>query len=222
MPIPTSNIDAPSVTAVFSSAYLGNVRYYAAMLSNGGMVSIDPHERITRQSWMHNHCRIVGANGVQVLTVPVEHLGTAPILMRDLRIAKHGNWQRVHWGALFSAYGKTPFFEYAEDDLRAIYDRQFDWLIDFNMALHEMVVEFLDLPLCTTFNSIDDNYGIDWRGFIGGKKADTVKEITNIPYYNIWSERHGFIPSLSIIDLMMNCGRESIFILNNMLNTVLI
>lgn len=218
MPTPTNNT---ATTALFSSAYLGNVRYYAAMLAAGGKIAVDANEKIGRHSWMHNHCRIVGANGVQTLTIPVEHIDidTGNILMRDLPIAEHGNWRRIHWGALFSAYGKTPFFEYFQDDLHTIYQRPYKWLIDFNMAMHEAVVEFLDLPITTVKHTEPIT---DWRGKVGGKNHDAITSIADKPYYNIWSERHGHIPALSIIDLLSNCGRESIFTLLEMLNSSLI
>lgn len=222
MPIPISSTGVDGQLAVFSSAYLGSVRYYAAMLSVHGKVVIDTEESIGKNSWMHNHCRIVGANGVQTLAVPVEHVGNrhgGEILMRDLRISEHGDWRRVHWGALFSAYGKTPFFEYAEDDLKAVYDRHDKWLVDFNMALHEVVVDFLDLPVASVAAPVAGVPTSDWRGLIGGKKPDNVEFVADVPYYNIWASRHGHVSGLSIIDLLMNCGRESLFVLLDMLKT---
>lgn len=224
MPTPINNNNA--TTRVFDSAYMGNVRYYAAMLAAGGNVAIDADERIGKNAWMHNHCRIMGANGPQVLTVPVVHTDArCGILMRDLCIAEHGDWRRVHWGALFSAYGKAPFFEYVADDLKAVYDCHHKWLIDFNMALHNVIVEFLDLPISTAtghFNKCSDATIDDWRGKVGGKRPDSEKSIIDVPYYNIWNTKHDFMPALSIIDLLMNCGRESIFVLLKMLNTILI
>lgn len=223
MPIPTN--DNPNAV-LFGTAYLGSVRYYAALLRAGSNAVIDTGERVGRHSWMHNHCRIMGANGLQLLTVPVEHIdAVGGLTVRDLRISAHGDWKRVHWGAIFSAYGKTPFFEYAEDDLRAVYDREYKWLIDFNMALHSMVVDFLDLPIVA--KAVDCGSGvvvgaIDMRGKIGGKKRDTVDWIADVPYYSVWGDRHGFVPGLSILDLLMNCGRESLFILHKMLNGILI
>lgn len=224
MPTPINNQHSQAV--LFSSAYLGSVRYYAALLRAGANAIIDTGERIGRHSWMHNHCRIMGANGLQLLTVPVEHVDSAGgLLVRDLRISAHGDWRRVHWGAIFSAYGKAPFFEYAEDDLRAVYDHDYKWLVDFNVALHGMVVDFLDLPItvavadCTAMSS---SCAIDLRGRIGGKKHDADDGIVDVPYYSVWDERHGFVPSLSIIDLLMNCGREAVFVLHKMLNGILI
>ena len=141
-------------------------------------------------------------------------------------------------GAQGNAPGKSPditfawlsdvhlnSFAYAEDDLRAVYDHDYKWLVDFNVALHGMVVDFLDLPITAAVAdcaAMSSSCAIDLRGRIGGKKHDADDGIVDVPYYSVWDERHGFVPSLSIIDLLMNCGREAVFVLHKMLNGILI
>ena len=145
---------------------------------------------------------------------PVGHLN-------DVKISEHGDWRRVHWGALFSAYGKSPFFEYISDELQSIYENHnLDNLVDFNKAIHNLVVDFLDLPLDVTFTtelpSIDD-YTRDFRGKVGVNKPDNLSFLQNQTYWQVWQERHGFSPDLSIFDLLMNQGREAIFTLKKMI-----
>lgn len=193
---------------IFSLAYAGSVNYYAAMLGCES-VSIDAEERRIKTPWECHHCRIVGANGPQVLTIPIvkPHFGSdTPV--RDLEISEHGDWRRIHWGALFSAYGKSPFFDYIASDLQAIYSRGDKWLIDFDMAVHNIVVDFLDLPI--TMGSETSVDAIDFRGKVGTKN---VCDSTMVQYWQVWQERYGFQPDMSIFDLLMNCGREAIFIL---------
>ncbi len=205
--------------ALFSSAYAGSVRYYAAMLACSKAVGFDGSERVGHHSWIHNHCRIVGANGVQALAIPVEKPSARCYTVRDMRISEHGDWRRIHWGAIFSAYGKSPFFEYIATDLQALYERGDHWLLDFNTALHELIVDFLALPIKTenVGNGSTDIAAVDdFRGRIGEKKPDGIIGINDEEYYQIWAPKHGFIPDLSIIDLLMNTGRESIFTLLDM------
>ena len=208
----------------FGSAYMGSVRYYAALMAAGNGV-VDAVQHIGKHSWKHNHCRILGANGIQTLAVPIEKCSGLDhrLAMRDLKISEHGDWRRIHWGAIFSAYGKTPFFEYIEDDLKRVYDRADKWLLDFNMSLHEVICQFLDLPVTLSIAEIgmssDVPGNIDFRESVGGKYHDGITAINDVPYYNIWSARHGFIPDLSILDLLMNNGRESIFTLLEMTKT---
>lgn len=221
----------PTGSAIFSSAYAGSVDYYAAMCRCGS-VTIDPSEKVDKHSWIHNHCCIIGPNGRQTLAIPVEHAThSAQCVVREMRIAEHGGWRRVHWGAIFSAYGRTPFFEYIAPELQALYARGDHWLWDFNIELHELIVDFLDLPITTvvpknstasaetkvenkaeTMTELNVE-GVDFRPFCHEIcKADSgmAEQCKSRPYYQIWTDRFGFVPGLSILDLLMNMGREAI------------
>ena len=207
---------------LFSLAYAGSVRYYAAMLACKDVV-VSIGDRRSKMSWNTNHCNLVGANGKQTLTLPIlKPIGEPQRTLNDVKISEHGDWRRVHWGALFSAYGKSPFFEYISDELQSIYENHnLDNLVDFNKAIHNLVVDFLDLPLDVTFTtelpSIDD-YTRDFRGKVGVNKPDNLSFLQNQTYWQVWQERHGFSPDLSIFDLLMNQGREAIFTLKKMIS----
>lgn len=205
-------------TGVFSSAYAGSVRYYAAMLACRNVLVYSSEHR-HKTPWCAHHCRVVGANGEQTLTLPLVRPadGMSQPLNR-VEISEHGDWRRTHWGAIFSAYGKSPFFEYIADDLRAIYENhELKNLFDFNTAIHSLIVDFLDLPVDIRFIDEIPDEAIDFRGKTGGAKADRLDFVQDIPYWQVWQERHGFNPDLSILDLLMCHGRESIFILQDML-----
>lgn len=106
--------------AVAQSAYLGSVRYYAAMMQ-AQSVAIDGSMTGIPALWAHNHCRLSGANGIQQLVIPVDRANyNSRTPMRDIVVSNHGDWRHLHWGAMFSAYGKSPFFEYVADDLERI------------------------------------------------------------------------------------------------------
>ncbi len=191
-------------------AYGGSVRYYASMLATNTPISFDLDATKLSKLRIHNHLRIAGANGEHTLTIPlIKPQGKDITPLRDIKISSHGDWERIHWGAIFSAYGKSPFFEYIENDLHSLYFNRSNWLVEFDIALHQMIVDFLDLPIITVspdaecailMPSMDDNY----------------HGITDVEYYQGWKHRHGFIPGLSILDMLMNVGRESIVYLNRM------
>lgn len=207
---------------VFSLAYAGSIRYYAAMLvCKKAIISVG--EKRNKMSWCSSHCNIIGANGIQTLTLPlIKPIGGVQELLSDVVISEHGDWRRVHWGALFSAYGKSPFFEYIADDLQSIYENHdINNLVEFNKAIQNLIIEFLDLPIHVTFSQeqpfIDENIK-DFRGKVGENKQDNLFFIQNQTYWQVWQERHGFKPDMSIFDLLMNQGRESIFTLRKMIN----
>ena len=196
-----------------------SVRCYAAAIKSGTLL-IDLNERCLPLRHSHHRYRIDGPNGVQTLTVPlVGSTNNMMTPMKDVLISEHGDWRRLHWGALFSAYGRSPYFDYAADDLSRVIHGSQRYLHEFNRQLHEVIVEFMDLPITTSYLSLDvkpDADAVDLRGRIGMKKPDTLA-IANVPYSQMWMpSRQGFEPGLSILDLMMNMGREGIFTLIEM------
>lgn len=205
-------------TGVFSLAYAGSVRYYAAMLACRRVV-VHTAERRKKTPWCAHHCRVIGANGEQTLTLPLVKPASGAV--NTLEISEHGDWRRTHWGAVFSAYGKSPFFEYIADDLEAIYnDTSITILADFNIAIHRLVIDFLDLPIDVEY--VDElpemSEGVvDLRGKVGMSSADGLDWIADESYWQVWQDRHGFRPDQSIFDLLMTNGREALFILERMI-----
>lgn len=202
-----------------------------------GTVIIDADERHLPLRHSHHRYCIDGPNGMQKLTVPlVGETDNMATPMREVRISEHGNWRRLHWGALYSAYGRTPYFDHIAPDLEAIIiNGHQTHLLELNTQLQQLIVDFMDLPI--TFNAQgllnaqcpsakhgrNSQFSIpnsqlkieDLRGKIEGKKGDDLP-IADVPYYQVWAMRHGFVPHLSILDLLMNEGREGIFTLMQM------
>ena len=121
-----------------STTYFGTVQWYKR-LCQPEQVWIERWESFQKQT-LRNRCLIASANGVQALTVPVEH-SAGNCLVKDVRISDHGNWRHLHWNALRSAYGKSPFFDYYEDDLHPFFENinpnRWAYLFDFNEANRE-------------------------------------------------------------------------------------
>ena len=157
---------------------------------------------------------IATTNGLQALTVPIEKPAQDKCLMRDVRISDHGNWRHLHWNALCSAYGESPFFEFYVDDLRPFFERKYAFLYDFNMAITECMCSLLDIQPCL---KPTDEYakGVpnDFRDAIRPKHPLPDAAFTPQPYYQVYARKHGFLPNLSILDLLFNMGNEAIFYL---------
>ena len=194
-----------------------SVRCYAAALHPGTLL-VDVDERRLPLRHSHHRYRIDGPNGVQTLTVPL--VGSTNNMMtplRDVLISEHGDWRRLHWGALFSAYGRSPYFDYVADDLSRVIHGTQRYLHEFNSQMHALIVDFMDLPLTTRYGVGGDlPAGVaDMRGHIAMKRADKLP-LRDVPYYQMWGGNQGFQPDLSILDLMMNMGREGVFTLLDM------
>ena len=196
----------------------GDVRCYAAMVKAGEVV-IDATERHLPLRHSHHRYVIDAPNGAVTLTVPlVGSTNAMPVMMRDVLVSEHGNWRHLHWGALFSSYGKSPYFDFVATELQhIIIDGRQQCLLDLNMALHNLIVDFMDLPITTRVAYSDEEIAaaiaggvLDLRGKIGGKRCDALP-IDDVPYYQMWTSRRcTFQPRLSILDLLMNEGREGI------------
>lgn len=267
-------------TILLSSTYFGPVQWYQKL--NRHRCVIEQHDNFVKQTY-RNRCVIASANGPQTLTVPTERYDGLKCPMRDIRISDHGNWRHLHWQALVSAYGETPFFEYYADDLRPYFEeRRWDYLLDFNLDIMHTLCSLLDvrptLSLSDHYITTDaptaahaapttahatatattggsDSMGeeaelnaesklfgeakgagsvdgearlnaesklfeeakgagsnfIDLRDAIRPKRPLPDSEFDSRPYYQVRAARHGFLPNLSVLDLLFNEGPEGIF-----------
>lgn len=195
-----------------SSAYLAPVEYYT-VLAAAGNVWIEQFDSYEKQTY-RNRCHIATSNGIMSLTIPVEKKSGEKVLMRDVRISEHNDWQMHHWRSIEAAYNSSPFFEYYADDIRPFYEQKWEFLLDFNMQLQYTVSGLLDiqpeLHLTTAFGETEGN-AEDMRNRFHPKRNEN--NVLSIPYYQVFEQRFGFIPGLSIIDLLFNMGNESQLIL---------
>ena len=195
-----------------STAYLGPVQYYCKLFSFD-TVMMETNENYLKQTY-RNRCMIATTNGIQSLAIPVENPQTDKILIRDIRISEHGNWRHLHWHALMSAYGMSPFFEYYSDDFAPFYEQKFQFLFDLNEQLQMTVCQLLaiqpNINFTTDYQTAISN---DFRYLIRPKHAGTDNSFEPQPYYQVFQTKYGFLPNLSIVDLLFNMGPESVLIL---------
>ena len=139
--------------------------------------------------------------------------------MKDIEISDHGNWRHLHWNAIESAYNHTPFFEYYKDDFRPFYEKKYRFLIDFNEDLRRLVCSLIDMQPAVQYTSSYQTQlpadAEDFRERIHPKKDFRQENPTFNPlaYYQVFQQRLGFLPNLSIIDLLFNMGPESLLVL---------
>lgn len=200
---------------IVPSAYLAPIAYYAGLYAAREVVE-DDGEHYVKQT-LRNRCYIATPDGAQALTIPVVRSGAARTAVGDIRISDHGNWRRLHWQALVSAYESSPYFEYYADDFRPLYCRKFDFLADFNEVLRHVVLDALqlDIPVRRTAEYIAEvpAGAVDLRT-LTGKPAGGNGMAVNFPsYYQVFAGRTGFLPNLSIVDLLFNMGPESRLVL---------
>lgn len=183
-----------------TTTYFGSVDWYMKLCNGTAPIEIEAHENYRKQT-PRNHCCIATANGVQKLTVPVTLPATHTLSdgnIRDVRISDHGNWRHLHWEALASAYGMSPFYEYYADDIRPFFEKRWDFLFDYNMDIMRKMLELLGIErdIIPTERFTDCHDAVSSGCTVG-------------PYYQTFERRHGFLQGMSILDLLFNEGPEA-------------
>ncbi len=190
------------------TAYFGNIDWYRKLIAGGGIDCIDGSEHWQKQT-ERNRCTIVTANGTQCLSVPVTvpsaHCRTDEVLISD-----HGNWQHVHWNALCSAYGTSPFFEFYADDIKPFYDNKWEKLVDYNRDITLKMLHLIGLD--DVINAHAASNGALAANAIAhtANNGAPTGEPRSLKYYQTFQRRHGFIAGMSILDLLFNEGPEAI------------
>lgn len=187
---------------LLSTAYFPPIEYFS-ILAKYSSVFISDSENYQKQSY-RNRCRILTANGVEDLRFPIVHDGSKRI--SDIRVDYSTPWLRQTEYAIETAYYSSPFFEYYRDELFAVLDSRPGLLLDLNSAITAFFVGKIGLKTSIVRGS-DDAGSEDFRELIHPKKAPVM---VNAPYWQVFRERFGFVPNLSIMDLLFNEGPESI------------
>lgn len=157
-----------------------------------------------------NRCNIYGANGKLTLNIPVHHTHKNRQLYKDVKISNDTNWQTQHIRSLQSAYKTSPFFEYYENEIDPLFNTKENFLMDFNFKCFETILECLQLEInfskSTSFEK--EPLGLkDARQLANARKEKLFGFDT---YTQVFSNKHGFIENLSILDLLFNEGPNSI------------
>ncbi len=202
---------------LLTTAYLAPVQYFTKIYAAPHLYE-ERHDYYVKQTY-RNRAVIAGPQGPQTLILPVEHTGGVKTPTCDIRLSDHGNWRHLHWMALVSAYDNSPFFAYYADDFRPFYEQRYTYLVDFNEALRETICHLLDLhPTITPTTAYADADALgadDLRETLQPKSTADDAAFRPVPYYQVFAGRHGFLPRLSMVDLLFNMGPEARLVLRD-------
>ena len=199
-------------SVVLSTTYLGPIYYYSRFFLPYPVL-IEKNENYLKQSY-RNRCIIYGANGPLTLVVPVQRGSFHKTAINELEIDYDTNWQANHWRSIISSYKSAPFFEFYIDDLIPCYQQKIRYLIDYNTSLMKIFLGHLDIKQEFSFTkSFKNQYPsklLDFREKIHPKRSFRDPNFKNLEYSQVFSPKHGFIPNLSILDLLFNLGPDSV------------
>ncbi len=196
-------------SVLISTAYLPPVHYFAIM-AKADEVLIEQYETYPRQTY-RNRCEIYSANGKIPLIIPVHKPGGNHTMTKDVLVSNHEKWQLLHWRAIKTAYANSPFFLYYKDQLKYFFAEKVNSLIEFNLGLTQEILDLIGLKVKISYTCefvMKPEHALDYRWNITPKKP--FNEFPAKEYYQSFNEKHGFIPNLSIIDLLFNLGPEAV------------
>ncbi|MDR2848252.1 MAG: WbqC family protein [Bacteroidales bacterium] len=203
---------------LLSTAYIPPIQYISKLLS-ANSVTVERHEHFCKQSY-RNRCRILTANGLLDLVVPVARNAQPKTLITEVSIAYDTPWQKLHRKAIEAAYRKSPFYEYYIDDLTPCFTRHYSHLYDFNMQIMQTICRIARLPFALGESEVYEQHPadtVDWRTGIHPKPTQQIDDVNFVstPYTQVFSDKFGFQPNLSILDLLFNMGSDMIMVVES-------
>ena len=195
--------------------YLPCIEYFA-VIDSFDQVILEYHENYIKQSY-RNRCRIMTAQGVNELYVPVAK-PSGKVMLKDVKIDYSQKWVKDHWRAIKTAYGSAPFFEHFGFMFEDIYLKKCNFLIDLNMEFLSLCSRLLKLNISFHQTSVYevnlDPETADWRSRIHPKNP-----LKNNPFYKPCNYNqifgNNFVGNLSIIDLLFCEGRSARQVVKN-------
>lgn len=201
--------DNKSGTILTEFQYFGTVNWYKTLFRYSN-IKFELYENYQKMSF-RNRCMIVGSNGIINLSVPLEKGRSQKLLMKDVKISYSENWQEQHWRSIYSCYGNSPFFEFYEEGLRKFFEQRPTYLVDLNWETFEWVKK--RIKLVAQIEQTDHYEAevsancFDARNLFKPQTYNQVKNV--VSYQQVFEDRIGFKPNLSVLDLLFCNGPSS-------------
>jgi len=197
---------------VIQPCYFAPISQFAVIAKNKD-VCLEVSDNYQKQTY-RNRCYIYGANGKLMLNIPIVHSkNKGRQLTKDVKIEPYFNWQKQHLKSIKTAYQTSPYFEFYEDDFIAFYKGEYNTLLDLNIASLKLVLDLLENDISIikteTYNTL---YKQDYRALANAK---IVHPFTFDIYTQMFDSKYGFIPNLSILDVLFMEGPNTLNYLEN-------
>ena len=195
------------------TTYFGNIEYFSKIIDTKE-ATIEIYESYPKQTY-RNRCMIMSANGVIPIIVPTKHSKGVKLATKDVEIDYSMPWQRNAWRAIVSAYRNSAYFEHYEHLLEPLFVNRYETLLEMNNTTLDVMLKTLKVSPSINFTSDyirkdSDSNIIDLRdSFSPKKESDSI----DTEYYQVFSDRHPFAKNLSILDLILCEGSNSLNIL---------
>jgi hypothetical protein len=215
-----NTIASKYTSIIIENQYFGTVNWYKMLFQEIDII-IEQYEAYPKTSF-RNRCVIAGSNGLISLSVPLEKGRSQKAIFKDVKISNQQAWQEQHWRSIVSCYGKSPFFEYYRDGMETLFQKRFVYLIDLDLEILAWVKKQLKLTKSAeptqSYQPQYEETTLDLRDLV---KPSQFQEVINpVIYQQVFEDRIGFQPNLSIIDLLCCTGPAAKSFLGNNILTI--
>lgn len=170
----------------------------------------DEQEHFEKMSY-RNRYNISTANGLMTLSVPLSNGRDQKDAMKNIPISYAEDWQKQHFKTLETAYNSSPYFEHYAPELAPIFSEKYEYLIDFNRATIQWLKQKLKLDFveqwATEYHKDYHDAKVDLRHTKPKLRIDEAMNMSQ--YQQVFQDKNGFIPNLSILDLLFDQGPYS-------------
>ncbi len=202
-------------TIVIDNQYFGTFNYINTLFQFTN-IKIEQYESYQKMSF-RNRCMVAGSNGVVHLSVPLEKGRGQKVLMKDVKISYADNWCKQHLRTIESCYSRSPFFEFYRDGVWQLLEKKETFLLDKNLAILHWLKKVLKfsgtISLTDSYQKVYTAEMIDKRNQYLPKQYAT--DPMGFTYTQVFEDRIGFVPNLCILDMLFNCGPETIRLLKD-------
>lgn len=189
--------------------YFGPIIQYVALV-NSKEITFEFEDNYQKQTY-RNRCYIYGANGKQLLTIPIIHSkNSGRQITKDVKIDNSFTWQKLHLKSIQISYRSSPYFEFYEDEIIPVFLKKYKYLMDLNLELNQMIFDLLQYDHSyNKSNNYQEKY-TDIQDFRYLVNAKSTIEYSFHKYQQVFADKHGFIPNLSILDLLFSEGPNAL------------
>ncbi len=199
-------------TILLDCEYFPCIEWYRQFVRSENRV-IETQEYFQRAT-LRNRCYVAGPNGRLALSVPLEGGRNQRSYMYDIRVSNGVKWQAQHWKTIQACYGRSPYFPYFEDSLVRIFTKQYEFLVDLNLDSIELINRLLSVKNeCTVTASYQKEYPDSVNDFRNAFDTETCTP-DDIHYLQPFEDKNGFVSGLSMLDMLMCAGKQSLRLLH--------
>jgi len=202
---------------LFIPTYFAPISQYVAMFQCD-KVTFEVEDNYQKQTY-RNRCNIYGSNGKLQLNIPIiHHKKEARKKTKDIKIDQSEAWQKLHLRAIQTTYNSSPYFEFYEDDLAPLFETKQTYLQDFNLKCHDFLIDALQEDLSYIKTTEYEVYPkTEDARFLANARKEASYNFKK--YTQVFDDKFGFIPNLSILDLLFMEGPNTVeYLLKNKLH----